>query len=419
MPSFFNAHGALACRWRNMSLIAVASVAAYIQAAPADSKPRTPAEFVTQAVTNGEPGKAYSGSAVERRGRLAARARQTYEHEFDLSGLPAYAPKSKVAGQIRIWGNNYIGDSGLSRRIEEAFRKHHPAATLEWVLPSAAVAVPGLYFGLADIGMNHEPTFYDYLGHVRILGYEPTGFSVVTGSYDVSGWQNTMAIIVHKDNPLSKITLEQLDGVFGSTRAGGWLGTQWHPEFARGPEKDVRTWDQLGVRGPLAGKRIKPHGYSVRYATALEFSNRILHGSDKWNGDLLAYGNYVSPDGKRALQAEQILEQVTTDPQAIAYIRWQKGFEGKVKVLAVAKDASGPYYDFTVENVQSRRYPLWGDQLFWVSVKPGTKIDAKTAELIRFMLSREGQQLVMEDGKYLPLPADAAREELAKLAKIE
>jgi phosphate transport system substrate-binding protein len=232
------------------------------------------------------------------------------------------------------------------------------------VLPTAAVAVPALYFGLADLGMNHEPTFYDYLGHVRILGYEPTGFSVVTGSLDISGWQNAFAIIVHKDNPLTKVTLEELDGIFGSARAGGWEGSKWRPDFARGPEKNIRTWGQLGLKGEWAKQRLNLYGYSIRYATALEFSNKILRGSDKWNEDILAYGNYVSPEGKRTLQAEAIIARMKEDKQGIAYIRWQKGFAQDVKVLALAETAGGPYYDLTAQNLQARHYPLWGDQSF-------------------------------------------------------
>ncbi len=384
-----------------------------------DSAPLSPADFVRQGTPADEPVKPFSGSAAERRARLAERARSVSGLRFDLSGLPSYQPKAKVAGRLRLWGNNYVGDSGLAGRWCEAFKQHHPDVEFELVLPTAAVAVPALYFGLADLGMNHEPTFYDYLGHVRILGYEPTGFSVVTGSLDISGWQNAFAIIVHKDNPLAKLTLDQLDGVFGSARAGGWEGSKWRPDFARGPEKNIRTWGQLGLTGEWADRRINPYGYSIRYATALEFSNKILCGSDKWNEDILAYGNYVSPEGKRTLQAEAIIAQMREDKHGIAYIRWQKGFGKDVKVLALAETAAGPYYDLTAENLQARRYPLWGDQSFWVSIKPGTRIDPKIAAFIRFILSREGQQLVMEDGKYLPLPAAAVEAELAKLAKVE
>ena len=54
-----------------------------------------------------------------------------------------------------------------------------------------------------------------------------------------------------------------------------------------------------------------------------------------------------------------------------------------------------------------------------MSIKPGTRIDPKVAEFIRFVLSREGQQLVVEDGLYLPLDAEASRHELEKLSKFE
>jgi phosphate transport system substrate-binding protein len=68
--------------------------------------------------------------------------------------------------------------------------------------------------------------------------------------------------------------------------------------------------------------------------------------------------------------------------------------------------------------VQDRSYPLWGDQSLWISAKPGTRIDPKTREFIRFVLSREAQDLVQRDGKYLPLTAEAARAELKKLGQF-
>ena len=81
----------------------------------------------------------------------------------------------------------------------------------------------------------------------------------------------------------------------------------------------------------------------------------------------------------------------------------------------MAKDDSSPAVPYTIDTLQNRSYPLWGDQSFWVSVKPGEKMDPKVREFIRFVLSREGQELVQKDGKYLPLTAEVAREELKKL----
>ena len=363
-----------------------------------------------------ESKKLPAGSAAERKARMAARANQpAYTKKFDLSGLPHYVPEDKPNGTLRIAGNNYVGDAPLGSWWKEGFEKFQPGIRIEYYLPSAAIAIPRLYFDLADIGINHEPSFYDSLGHLRLKGFEPTGISVFTGSYDYVGWQNNIVIIVNKDNPITRITLKQLDGVFGSARDGGWVGTTWHPEFSRGPAGDIRKWGQLGLSGDRADKPISVHGYSLRYATAIEFSNKVLQASDKWNGDLHAYANYRRPDGTTYLEADQIYDHVRKDPYAIGYARYHEGFPKDIKILAVAKDDSGPYVEYSIDSLQNRSYPLWGDQSFWVSVKPGTKMDPKVREFIRFVLSREGQELVQKDGKYLPLTAQVAREELKKL----
>ena len=369
-----------------------------------------------QSQPTAESKKLAPGSAAERKARMSARANAAaYTKKFDLSGLPHYVPEEKPTGKLRIYGNNYVGDAPLGGWWKEAFAKFQPGIEIEYFLPSAAIAVPGLYFGLADIAINHEPSFYDSLGHLRLKGYEPTGISVFTGSYDYVGWQNNIVIIVNKDNPLAKMTMQQLDGVFGSVRDGGWVGTTWHPELTRGPEQDIRTWGQFGLGGEWANRRINVHGYSLRYATAIEFSNKVLQSSDKWNGDLHAYANYKRPNGTTYLEGDQVVDHVRNDPAAIGYVRYHEGFPKDVKVIALAKTSASPYVDYTIDTLQDRSYPLWGDQSFWVSLKPGTKMDPKVREFIRFVLSREGQELVQRDGKYLPLTADAVRAELKKL----
>jgi phosphate transport system substrate-binding protein len=363
-----------------------------------------------------ESKKLPSGSAAERKERMKVRANSpAYTNKFDLSGLPSYVPQEKPTGTLRICGNNYVGDSPLGGWWKEAFEKAQPGIKIEYNLPSAAIAVPCMYFGLADIGINHEPSFYDYLGFLRVRGYEPTGVSVFTGSYNYVGWQNNFVIIVNKDNPIAKITVKQLDGIFGSVRDGGWVGSNWHPELKRGPESDIRTWAQLGLTGEWASRRITPHGYALRYATAIEFSNKLLQASDKWNGDLHTYANYKRPDGTTYLEADQIFDAVRKDPGAIGYARYHDGFPKDIKILAVAKDDASPAVPYTIDTLQKREYPLWGDQSFWVDVKPGGRMDPKVREFVRFVLSREGQELVQKDGKYLPLTAEAAREELAKV----
>jgi len=193
-------------------------------------------------------------------------------------------------------------------------------------LQTAATAIPCLGFGLADIGITHEPSFYDYLSYQRLRGHAPTGITILTGSYDVVGCQNNMVIVVNKANPITQVSMTQLDGIFGAQRAGGWIGTTWHPELARGPEKDIRHWGQLGLTGEWTNRPINTYGYSLRYATALEFSDKVLHSTDKWNENLLGFGNYNKADGKTYLEADQIVDHVRDDPNAIAYVRFHPSF---------------------------------------------------------------------------------------------
>jgi phosphate transport system substrate-binding protein len=231
----------------------------------------------------------------------------------------------------------------------------------------------------------------------------------------VIGWQNTFAIIVNASNPVTGVTMQQLDGMFGSARAGGWLRATWHPQFARGSAGNIRTWGQMGLGGEWAKRSVDTYGFSLRYSTAQEFSDDVLKSSDKWNGNLLAFGNYQRPDGSTYLETDQIIDHVAQDPGGIGYIRFHQGLPKSVKVLAVAKSSGGPYAPLSMESERDRTYPLWGEQSFWVEAKPGRPLDPKIYEFIRFVLSRQGQALVQRDGKYLPLTAKITAAQMSRL----
>jgi phosphate transport system substrate-binding protein len=192
------------------------------------------------------------------------------------------------------------------------------------------------------------------------------------------------------------------------------VGTNWRPDLARGRERNIRTWGQLGLKGEWANKPITPYGFSLRYNTATDFSDKVLAGSDKWNEDIHAYGNFVRSDGKRFIEADQITEALRNDPYGIAYNRY-RGERPGVRRIPVSPGAGRPYVEHTLENVQNLSYPLYNQVYFYVPVPPGTHLDPKVREFLRFVLSQEGQAEVQRDGKYLPLTAELAREQLQKL----
>jgi phosphate transport system substrate-binding protein len=356
---------------------------------------------------------------------LKVKGKKAYypDNKFDLSDLPAYQPKEQVTGTIRLWGSNYPTDGNLAQYWQEEFTKFHPGVKFEWNMLTTRAAVPSLVFGVADIGIGRKITTEEQQLFERYKNHDPLEVSIATGSYNVTGWQPAFGIVVHKDNPLTKITMQQLDYIFGAERLGGWIGTDWHPEFARGPEKNIRKWGQLGLKGAWADKEIVPYGLNQRYHQATEISDRILKGSDKWNEKLRIYANYVAPAGKDASGgglgfgrlSRGLNDDLIKDRYGIAYIAAPVRLPPQLKVLSLAKDANGPYYDYTIESLRDRTYPLYDEIYAYAAAAKGQPMDPKVREFLRFILSREGQQAVQRDGKYLPLTANVVREGLAKI----
>ncbi len=348
--------------------------------------------------------------------RVKARGEKVhYTNVFDLSGLPKYAPEQKISGTLRIWGLNYLTDGKLAKYWEEGFRKYHPGVTFSWFTPTALVAWSGLFTGQADLGASRHITFDELLTFQRVFNYSPIEISMVTGSYDVPGWAPADTIVVNKENPISKITFDQLDGIFGAQRDGGWNGTAWNSAAARGPERNIRTWGQLGLTGEWKDKPIHVFGRPLKYHQQLHIERLIFHGGDKWNETLREYAHDETPAGKQKVSTASLLDDLSKDKYAIAYSNRGYPAQDTVKQLAVAEKDGGPYVEMTIGTVQSRTYPLYAEEYFYLNRKPGTPVDPKVNEFLRYLLSQEGQREVMRDGKFLPLTAAASREQLQKL----
>ncbi len=340
-----------------------------------------------------------------------------YTKKFDLSGLPDYKPRQKVSGTIRLWGSNYITDGRTGKLWEDALRKYHPNVKFEWHMKTTSAAVPSLVFGVSDIGMGRKVTFSELQMYERYTNHDPLEIDIATGSYDVPGWQPGFGVIVSKDNPIDHISMEQLDGIFGAERDGGWEGTSWHAEWARGPEKNIRTWGQLGLTGEWADKPIDVYGLNLRYHQATEISDWILQSSDKWNENLRTYANYVSPNGtlSRNMNADIAADKYGIGIVAAPTKALGGGKQPEAKILALGWTNAGPFVPYTMDNLQNRTYPMFDRIYAYANDDPEKGLDPKVAEFLRFVVSRQGQELMEQDGKYLPLTAEVARAQLAKL----
>ena len=307
------------------------------------------------------------------------------------------------------------------RRMWTAFRAKNGQVRLNAYLVNTSQAFAGLVTGQADIGlMGHRQWRNGFIAFERTYGYPPLEIRFASGSYDdPQGTTPGLMFIVNKKNPLAGLTLDQIDGIYGAERTGGWVGTQWSTAAARGPEKNLRTWGQLGVTGELADQPIHLHGSDVTLSNWADLIQReAFHGGTKWNPDLVeAPRADISTKARGKTRDQLILEAVESDPAAIGFIfqRVINANHGDVKVLPLAAKAGGPFVTPSAPTFFDGSYPLHNGAYLYLNRVPGQPLAVREKEFVRFVLSREGQQIIVANRLFTPLNAEQIKAELAKL----
>jgi phosphate transport system substrate-binding protein len=339
----------------------------------------------------------------------------------DLSDLPAYVPQVKIVGALRIMGSELKNATG---QLAEGFLKFHPEARASVnIMTSSEGGLAGLYCGVSDVApMGDDAKITDQMPFFNVFGYLPTEISVATGGSEKRGSLWAWAIVVNKDNPLEEISLDELDRVFGAERTGGWeiANNNWmySAKYARGADTNIRSWDQLGLKGEFAGKEIETFGYCAQ-GFEIAIMRFWFHWSNKWNPNFKQYVEAKQaspgPDGA-AVASERALEDLSHNKFAIgiAALMHVKDYPD-VKVLRIARKKGGPAFALTPENVANRTYPLIRDAYFYVNKAPGQPLDPKVREFMRFVLSREGQEIIAKVGYLYPLNKAYLEEQRKKL----
>jgi phosphate transport system substrate-binding protein len=353
-----------------------------------------------------------------------------------LNEIAPYKPEYSVAGGLRVAGSELKGNVNL---LVEGFKKFHPGAVITTNFMTSSEGALGMMFsGASDVApMGDDAKIPDQMPFYNTFRYVPTEISIATGGYDQRGTLFAWAIIVNKDNPIAKLSMDQLDGIFGSERTGGWeVGANadhnllFTGRYARGPGTNIRKWDQLGLTGDWADKEIQTYGY-VAPGFATNFERQVMHWSVKWNPNFKEFveAKEATADAAgSAVVSQRMYEALEKDRYGIGWGALMHvngtcvnpdgskcpGYRG-LKVIALSKTADGPAIPLTADNVRNRSYPLIRDAYIYVNKAPGRPMDPKVREFIRFVLSREGQEIIQKAGVYSALPASYIRDQLKKL----
>jgi len=291
--------------------------------------------------------------------------------------IPGYQKVSGVSGSIGSVGSDTMNN--LMTFWGESFQKLYPNVRIQIEGKGSSTAPPALIAGTSQFGpMSRamKSTEIDQFEHK--YGYRPTQMRT---SYDA------LAVYVNKDNPLEKLTLTQADSVFSKTR--------------KRAGKNVATWGDLGLKGDWANRPISLYGRNSASGTYGFFKEHVME-----NGD---YRDTV----KEQPGSASVVQGVTEDRFGMGYSGIGYRTSG-VKNLALAVKEGGAFSNGSYEDVTSGRYPLARFLYLYVNRAPNKPLDPLVREFVKFILSREGQEIVIKDG-YLPLSAAIVKEELAKL----
>jgi phosphate transport system substrate-binding protein len=293
------------------------------------------------------------------------------------TALPSYQKTSGVSGNVNSVGSDTMNN--LMTLWAESFLKMYPNVKVQVEGKGSSTAPPALIAGTSQFGpMSRAMRGTEIDQFEKKYGYKPTQLRT---SYDA------LAVYVNKDNPLEKMTLSQVDAVFSKTRR-------------LGNKQNVATWGQLGLTGDWANRPISLYGRNSASGTYGFFKEHALG-----NGD---YKDQV----KEQPGSASVVQGVTEDRFGIGYSGIGYRTSGVKVVPLVAKD--GKASDGSYEDVKAGKYPLNRFLYLYINKAPGKPLDPVVKEFCKLIYTKEGQEVVLKDG-YLPLPAEIAKQELAKL----
>jgi phosphate transport system substrate-binding protein len=186
--------------------------------------------------------------------------------------------------------------------------------------------------------------------------------------------QDAVAIYVNQDNPVSHLTLEQLDAIFSKSRKRGL--------------PDISEWNQVGLDGLWEHAPIRLYGRDQRSTGTLPFFRQVVLQGGEFKKEL-------TPEPGSA----SVVLAVAKDRQGIGYSGI--GFQtSAVRVVPLSEGTGSPPVAPSVESVMDGKYPLSRPLYVYVNKDPKEEWDPKILEFLRFINSREGQETVARAGVY-------------------
>ncbi|NKF51101.1 phosphate ABC transporter substrate-binding protein PstS family protein [Shewanella sp. WXL01] len=289
--------------------------------------------------------------------------------------LPVYEKTSGVSGNLSSVGSDTLAN--MMTLWAEDFKHIYPNVNIQIQAAGSSTAPPALTEGTSQFGpMSRKMKPNEVEAFEKHFGYQPTAIRVAI---------DALAVFVHKDNPVEGLSIEQIDGIFSSTnKCGG---------------SEVKRWGDVGLDGSWSAKDVQLYGRNSVSGTYGYFKKKALCKGD------------FRPNVNEQPGSASVVQSVSQSLNAIGYSGIGYKTAG-VKAVAVSKKGK-KYIAATHENAANGTYPLSRYLYVYINKHPNKELSPMDREFIKYMLSKQGQQIVEKDG-YVPLPRSVVAKDLEK-----
>ena len=270
-----------------------------------------------------------------------------------LSAVTAILVSSVAAQKIK--GSDTV--LPVSQEAAEMYMSLHPDSRVTVTGGGSGVGISALMDGTTDIAMSSRSIKFNERVKLKNSGKQ---LKEAVVAYDA------LAVIVHPSNPVTHLTRQQLEAIF------------------RGK---VTNWNQ--VKDPYTGKR----GPDLKIVV---YSRETSSGTyEFFKTSVLREKNYMA--GVLSMPATgAVIQSVSQTKGAIGYVGMAY-VNDRVRAVKVSYDGKHFVYP-TMETGRRHIYPIIRELYYYY-----TADCAKVVEpFLRFLLSGEGQRLVMRSG-YVPV----------------
>ena len=282
--------------------------------------------------------------------------------------LPTYEAASGVSGNLTSIGSDTLNN--LMTLWSEGFRSFYPNVAVQIQGAGSGTAPPALVEGTAQFGPMSRPMRGSEIEEFEArYGYEPIP---MRGAIDAIG------VFVHRDNPVTCLSLQEVDAIFSSTRAGG-------------ADEAITTWGQVGATGEWADRPVAMYGRNSASGTFGYFREVALFGGD------------YSPEVREQPGSSTVIQGVAADLGGIGYSG--VGYAtADVRALEIRGDDGECY---STEAAPEGLYPIARFLYVYMNVDPNAALEPLRAEFVRYVYSQQGQADVVRAG-FFPVTARIA-----------